>query len=214
MRQTCSCRCGASHFAVSGEPIGRFYCHCTICQAFNGSPYADVTALPARAVALPDNSAVAFRSHRPPPAIDRGSCPACGGPVVEFHGARPAEDGCFRALAKLRAAFRTARTEPPYLLSSTRRRRDRFASEGQRVLGERDGGLPADFRRHVWGKTGRIDCVVSQLDSPVPPLHLDHSPLTPKSDQCARGRHLSSSRRCSAGRSIVPPVRVSLCLRT
>ena len=67
-----------------GEPIARFYCHCTICQSFNGRPYADVTVFPARAVTLPDNSGVTFRRYRPPPAIDRGSCPACGGPVVEF----------------------------------------------------------------------------------------------------------------------------------
>jgi len=89
MRQTCSCRCGASRFAISGEPIGRLYCHCTICQAFNGRPYADVTVFPARAVALPDSSAVAFRHYRPPPAIDRGSCPACGGPVVAFMALGP-----------------------------------------------------------------------------------------------------------------------------
>ena len=208
MRQTCSCRCGASHFAVSGEPIGRFYCHCTICQAFNGSPYADVTALPARAVALPDNSAVAFRRHRPPPAIDRGSCPACGGPVVEFMALGPLK---MVAFVPSRNFERPSELPEPSLHIFYHRRvadATEFASEGQRVLGERDGGLPADFRRHVWGKTGRIDCVVSQLDSRVPPLHLDHSPLTPKSDQCARGRHLSSSRRCSTGRSIVPPVRV------
>ena len=43
-----------------------------------------VTVFPARAVTLPDNSGVTFRRYRPPPAIDRGSCPACGGPVVEF----------------------------------------------------------------------------------------------------------------------------------
>ena len=48
------------------------------------TPHADVTVFPARAVTLPDNSGVTFRRYRPPPAIDRGSCPACGGPVVEF----------------------------------------------------------------------------------------------------------------------------------
>src|SRR5208337_4066963 len=52
-------------------------------------PYADVTAFPARAVVLPEGSAVTFRRYRPPPAIDRGSCPACGGPVVEFMALGP-----------------------------------------------------------------------------------------------------------------------------
>jgi hypothetical protein len=89
LRQTCSCRCGASRFAVDGGPIGRFYCHCTICQEFNRSPYADVTAFPARAVALPEDSAVTFRRYRPPPAIDRGSCATCGGPVLEFMALGP-----------------------------------------------------------------------------------------------------------------------------
>jgi len=89
LRQTCSCRCGASRFAVDAGPIGRFYCHCTICQTFNGGPDADVTAFAARAIALPENSAVTFRRYRPPPALDRGSCPACGGPVVEFMALGP-----------------------------------------------------------------------------------------------------------------------------
>ena len=84
MRQNCSCRCGASRLAVAGEPLGRLYCHCTICQDFNKQPYADVTFFAARAVALPDNSPVTFRRYRSPPAIDRGACSACGAPVVEF----------------------------------------------------------------------------------------------------------------------------------
>ena len=89
MRQTCSCRCGASRFAVNGEPIGRFYCHCTICQAVYQQPYADVTIFPTRAVALPDNSAVTFRHYRPPPALNRGTCPACGAPLVAFMALGP-----------------------------------------------------------------------------------------------------------------------------
>jgi hypothetical protein len=89
MRQTCACRCGASRFSLSGEPIGRFFCHRTICQAFNGRPYADVTGFAARAVVLPKDSAVTFRHYRPPPALDRGACPACGGPVVEFMALGP-----------------------------------------------------------------------------------------------------------------------------
>jgi hypothetical protein len=84
MKQTCSCRCGSSRFVVDGEPIGRLFCHCKICQAFNARPYADVTFFAAGAVTLPANSAVTFKQYRRPPAVDRGSCPACGGPVVEF----------------------------------------------------------------------------------------------------------------------------------
>jgi len=89
LHQTCSCRCGASRFAIDGAPIGRFYCHCTICQEFNGRAYADVTAFPARAVALGEDGAVTFKRYRPPPALDRGSCPVCGGPVLEFMALGP-----------------------------------------------------------------------------------------------------------------------------
>jgi hypothetical protein len=89
VRQTCSCRCGASRFSVSGGPIGRFFCHCTICQGFNARPFADVTAFLAQAVTMPPDSAVAFRRYRLPPAVDRGACPACGGPVVEFMSLGP-----------------------------------------------------------------------------------------------------------------------------
>jgi hypothetical protein len=82
VRQSCSCH--AAHRALpSAESRSDLYCHCTICQAFNGRPFADVTAFPARAIALPEESAVTFRRYRPPPSFERGSCPACGGPVVE-----------------------------------------------------------------------------------------------------------------------------------
>jgi hypothetical protein len=84
VRQTCSCRCGASRLSVTGEPIGRLFCHCPICQAFNKQSYADVTVFPAQSIALASNNAVTFRQYRPPPALDRGACSACGGAVVEF----------------------------------------------------------------------------------------------------------------------------------
>ena len=43
MNQDCACLCGASRFTVAGTPIGRFFCHCTICQKAYGKPFADVT---------------------------------------------------------------------------------------------------------------------------------------------------------------------------
>ena len=89
MRQTCSCLCGASRFAVDGDPIGRFYCHCTICQGFHKRPFADVTVFAGKAVDLPKGSPVAFRRLRSPPAVNRGACPACGGAVVGFMTAGP-----------------------------------------------------------------------------------------------------------------------------
>ena len=48
-----------------------------------------VTVFPTRAVALPDNNAVTFRHYRPPPALNRGTCPACAAPVVAFMALAP-----------------------------------------------------------------------------------------------------------------------------
>jgi hypothetical protein len=86
MNQDCACPCGASRFAVHGDPIGRFFCHCTICQKVYGKPFADVTYFHATAVALSGNQPVAFRRHRPPPALRRGICAKCDNPVVSLLG--------------------------------------------------------------------------------------------------------------------------------
>ena len=84
--QDCACLCGASRFTVHGDPIGRFFCHCTICQKAYGKPFADVTYFWAVSVTLPDNQPIAFGRHRPPPAIRRGACAKCGNPLVSLLG--------------------------------------------------------------------------------------------------------------------------------
>jgi hypothetical protein len=84
--QDCACLCGASRFAVHGRPIGRFFCHCTICQRVYRKPFADVTYFRAESVTLPDSRAIEFRRHRPPPAMRRGICGKCGNPVVSLLG--------------------------------------------------------------------------------------------------------------------------------
>jgi hypothetical protein len=84
MNQDCACLCGASRFTVAGNPIGRFFCHCTICQKVYGKPFADVTYFWADAVALPPNQPVEFRRYRAPPALRRGICVKCANPVVGF----------------------------------------------------------------------------------------------------------------------------------
>jgi hypothetical protein len=84
LNQDCSCPCGASRFAVNGKPIGRFFCHCTICQKVYGKPFADVTYFRADAVALPAGQPVEFRRYRSPPALRRGICAKCNNPVVAF----------------------------------------------------------------------------------------------------------------------------------
>jgi hypothetical protein len=84
MNQDCACPCGASRFSVSGTPIGRFFCHCKICQRVYGRPFADVTYLWAKAIALPANQPIEFRRYRPPPALRRGICTKCDNPAVAF----------------------------------------------------------------------------------------------------------------------------------
>jgi hypothetical protein len=89
LQQTCACPCGASRLDVSGRPLVRLLCHCTICQAFNGRPYADVMAFWAGSVALQSGHKVEFKRYRPPPAARRGHCRSCSAPVVEFFRLAP-----------------------------------------------------------------------------------------------------------------------------
>jgi hypothetical protein len=82
--QSCACPCGQTEFEVRGVPVARFICHCLICQSIYKEPFADVTAFWARAIALPKDASVQFKSYRLPPALRRGTCLACGAPVVGF----------------------------------------------------------------------------------------------------------------------------------
>jgi len=84
--QDCACLCGASRFNIHGNPIGRFFCHCTICRKVYGKPFADVTYFWAESVTLPDNRTIEFHRHRSPPAMRRGTCTKCGNPVLSLLG--------------------------------------------------------------------------------------------------------------------------------
>jgi hypothetical protein len=86
VNQDCACLCGASRVTVDGDPVGRFFCHCTICQKAYGKPFADVTYFSADSVTLRDNRAIEFRRHRAPPVMRRGRCAKCGNPVVSLLG--------------------------------------------------------------------------------------------------------------------------------
>ncbi len=89
VNQTCACRCGESRFTVSGTPLARFYCHCTICQSLYQKPYVDVTAMWAGAVLLPNHHHIGFKKYRSPPALSRGLCPSCNAPMVGFMSLLP-----------------------------------------------------------------------------------------------------------------------------
>lgn len=78
------CSCGATRFTVHGAPLLRAFCHCTICQAFNDAPYADITLFRRRDVDLPEPGRVVFRTYRAPPAARRGTCVDCAAPAIEL----------------------------------------------------------------------------------------------------------------------------------
>lgn len=78
------CHCDATRISVAGPPLVRGYCHCTICQAFNQGPYADITIFRARDVHFPADSPIEFRAYRSPPLVSRGKCSGCQHPAIEF----------------------------------------------------------------------------------------------------------------------------------
>lgn len=77
-----ACPCGASKFEVRGKVLTRFVCHCTICQGLYKAPFADVATQWSGAVEVTTPDSVSYRRYRPPPAVSRGTCDACGAPVV------------------------------------------------------------------------------------------------------------------------------------
>ena len=78
------CECGKSSFTVTGQPVMRLYCHCTICQDFNDAPYADISVYTSGNVDLPADNPVTFSTYKKPPAVQRGKCSHCGKPAIEF----------------------------------------------------------------------------------------------------------------------------------
>lgn len=78
-----SCSCGASQLLVSGPPLLRFICHCTICQRFNGAPEADMVLYRGEHARLAEEATVDFTRFKRLLAVDRGACRACGDPTIE-----------------------------------------------------------------------------------------------------------------------------------
>lgn len=83
MTHQCSCPCGKTQFTVEKTPFARFYCHCEICQKLYSKAYSDVTVVRTKHVRL-DSQLVDFKKYRMPPALDRGTCKACGKPAAGF----------------------------------------------------------------------------------------------------------------------------------
>jgi hypothetical protein len=83
VHQWAACRCGKARVEVRARPVLRAYCHCLICQAFNGADRADVSVFHASDARIEDEKTVEFRVYQQPPLVQRGQCTSCGGPAVE-----------------------------------------------------------------------------------------------------------------------------------
>jgi len=101
LTQSASCACGQSTFKVDGVPIGRFKCHCTICQNLYKKPYADVVMFWGGAITLSEDQPITFRKYRPPPAVRRATCNVCGAPVIGFLRLAPFVQLAFSQCANL-----------------------------------------------------------------------------------------------------------------
>lgn len=86
MIYSCQCPCGTTCMEVRGEPILRFYCHCTICQKQYDAPCVDVTLLKLKDLKLPADQAVSYARHKRFGAVDRGRCTKCDKPIVATIG--------------------------------------------------------------------------------------------------------------------------------
>ena len=77
------CSCGAVGFRTIEPAIFRAFCHCTICQRFNTSSYADVTVFFSNDIILRNESKIEYKVHKNPPLVRRGTCVECGKPAIE-----------------------------------------------------------------------------------------------------------------------------------
>ena len=86
MRYSCQCPCGTTKYEVQGEPITRFYCHCTICQQQYDASFVDISLFKLNDVQLPEGHDISFAKYKRIGAVDRGRCPACDKPILSKMG--------------------------------------------------------------------------------------------------------------------------------
>lgn len=82
--QQASCSCYSNTFTINNKPIGRFICHCRICQAFTGKAYNDVTVFLKPDISDLNLIKTEFRRWKLPPNIRRGLCTRCYKPSIEM----------------------------------------------------------------------------------------------------------------------------------
>jgi hypothetical protein len=86
MTYSCQCPCGTTRFEIHGEPITRFYCHCTICQQQYEAPFVDITLFKLDDIALPEKHNISFAKYKRFGAVERGKCPGCEKPILSKLG--------------------------------------------------------------------------------------------------------------------------------
>ncbi len=79
-----SCSCYSNTYTINNAPVGRFICHCTICQEYTGQNYNDVTILLKSDVSELDIAKTRFQRWKLPPNISRGLCKRCNKPSIEM----------------------------------------------------------------------------------------------------------------------------------
>jgi len=77
------CSCGSIAVEPTNTPLFRAYCHCSLCQAYNKSSYADVVVFTAKDVPPVEESGINFKAYKNPPLVQRGTCSQCAQPVFE-----------------------------------------------------------------------------------------------------------------------------------
>ena len=82
--QEASCSCYSNTYTINSTPIGRFICHCSICQEYTGHAYNDVTILLKSDVSKLNLIRTKFRRWKLPPNISRGICTRCTKPSIEM----------------------------------------------------------------------------------------------------------------------------------
>lgn len=79
-----SCSCQSNTYTINSQPIGRFICHCSICQEFTGEAFNDVTVLLKSDISDLNLIRTKFRRWKLPPNISRGLCTRCNKPSIEM----------------------------------------------------------------------------------------------------------------------------------
>lgn len=78
------CFCGAVEIAVTGEPVGAGYCHCSSCRSWSAGPVNGFTLWPPEAVSVTKGKEKVGVFHKTERSY-RKWCTICGGHLFTEH---------------------------------------------------------------------------------------------------------------------------------